>query len=98
MIRRPPRSTLFPYTTLFRSPRHVGQGEGGQGLHAAPQALGIDGGKVGGGGSGQGGHRSRWRLGQLGSGSPNSRAKKAVLTAGGAGPPADARACRSSRV
>src|SRR2546427_9644969 len=22
MIRRPPRSTLFPYTTLFRSPRH----------------------------------------------------------------------------
>src|SRR3712207_7310834 len=27
MIRRPPRSTLFPYTTLFRSPRaHVQQG------------------------------------------------------------------------
>src|SRR5260221_5782619 len=30
MIRRPPRSTLFPYTTLFRSniahlPRHLGQ-------------------------------------------------------------------------
>src|SRR2546430_9056269 len=25
MIRRPPRSTLFPYTTLFRS-RHVGLG------------------------------------------------------------------------
>src|SRR6266850_5699135 len=25
MIRRPPRSTLFPYTTLFRSPRdHLG--------------------------------------------------------------------------
>src|SRR6266446_10993392 len=24
MIRRPPRSTLFPYTTLFRSPRAVG--------------------------------------------------------------------------
>src|SRR3989449_8755992 len=24
MIRRPPRSTLFPYTTLFRSPRHDG--------------------------------------------------------------------------
>src|SRR2546430_9712368 len=22
MIRRPPRSTLFPYTTLFRSPAH----------------------------------------------------------------------------
>src|SRR5687768_17907304 len=25
MIRRPPRSTLFPYTTLFRSRRAVGQ-------------------------------------------------------------------------
>src|SRR3712207_8823481 len=24
MIRRPPRSTLFPYTTLFRSAVHVG--------------------------------------------------------------------------
>src|SRR2546426_3085251 len=24
MIRRPPRSTLFPYTTLFRSTRHPG--------------------------------------------------------------------------
>src|SRR3712207_8892687 len=32
MIRRPPRSTLFPYTTLFRSPHeHLlgGSGEGG---------------------------------------------------------------------
>src|SRR3712207_6924586 len=26
MIRRPPRSTLFPYTTLFRSLRRQGQG------------------------------------------------------------------------
>src|SRR3712207_6187646 len=25
MIRRPPRSTLFPYTTLFRSPSNVAQ-------------------------------------------------------------------------
>src|SRR2546429_4276357 len=24
MIRRPPRSTLFPYTTLFRSPQQLG--------------------------------------------------------------------------
>src|SRR5256885_8413616 len=23
MIRRPPRSTLFPYTTLFRSTKHI---------------------------------------------------------------------------
>src|SRR2546430_7435530 len=29
MIRRPPRSTLFPYTTLFRSPR--------PGRHCAPR-------------------------------------------------------------
>src|SRR5258707_11836291 len=33
MIRRPPRSTLFPYTTLFRSPaadqpHHLGHGRG----------------------------------------------------------------------
>src|SRR3712207_6880867 len=31
MIRRPPRSTLFPYTTLFRSHRRGGRG-GGAGL------------------------------------------------------------------
>src|SRR3712207_7622585 len=33
MIRRPPRSTLFPYTTLFRSPdgRHAARG-----VHARP--------------------------------------------------------------
>src|SRR3712207_7871067 len=29
MIRRPPRSTLFPYTTLFRSPGQEGTGEEG---------------------------------------------------------------------
>src|SRR2546430_11990089 len=28
MIRRPPRSTLFPYTTLFRSPRHARRAAG----------------------------------------------------------------------
>src|SRR5438105_5888174 len=28
MIRRPPRSTLFPYTTLFRSPPDRGLGAG----------------------------------------------------------------------
>src|SRR3989454_2984469 len=32
MIRRPPRSTLFPYTTLFRSPDLARQ-PGGQRLH-----------------------------------------------------------------
>src|SRR3989441_10742098 len=37
MIRRPPRSTLFPYTTLFRSPRlqdAVNLPDGGAGLTA----------------------------------------------------------------
>src|SRR5260221_1596917 len=29
MIRRPPRSTLFPYTTLFRSPKHAVYNTGG---------------------------------------------------------------------
>src|SRR5687767_15491776 len=28
MLRRPPRSTLFPYTTLFRSPRPAACAEG----------------------------------------------------------------------
>src|SRR5256885_7952869 len=31
MIRRPPRSTLFPYTTLFRSPSRRQARDGGQG-------------------------------------------------------------------
>src|SRR5258708_12298412 len=31
MIRRPPRSTLFPYTTLFRSMRKGWRGAGGAG-------------------------------------------------------------------
>src|SRR6266581_5290945 len=31
MIRRPPRSTLFPYTTLFRSRRRRGRGRGRRG-------------------------------------------------------------------
>src|SRR3712207_9521596 len=30
MIRRPPRSTLFPYTTLFRSGRGAGAPRGGR--------------------------------------------------------------------
>src|SRR3712207_7147372 len=34
MIRRPPRSTLFPYTTLFRS-RHGRHGGGGERRGAA---------------------------------------------------------------
>src|SRR2546422_7849888 len=40
MIRRPPRSTLFPYTTLFRS-RAQERRFGAQGLYAADQADGF---------------------------------------------------------
>src|SRR3712207_8858463 len=37
MIRRPPRSTLFPYTTLFRSPgRRSEDNSGGRAAHLAP--------------------------------------------------------------
>src|SRR2546429_1484851 len=38
MIRRPPRSTLFPYTTLFRSPavNQIVSFTVGSGGHAAP--------------------------------------------------------------
>src|SRR6266496_5826976 len=38
MIRRPPRSTLFPYTTLFRSPRAAPSGRrtGSAGRGRAP--------------------------------------------------------------
>src|SRR3712207_6985844 len=46
MIRRPPRSTLFPYTTLFRSPRGRGSGIGGRlGLRGGAQraAVGVAG-------------------------------------------------------
>src|SRR2546429_4651271 len=35
MIRRPPRSTLFPYTTLFRSHEHTDHCNG------LPQMLGL---------------------------------------------------------
>src|SRR5688572_31092020 len=40
MIRRPPRSTLFPYTTLFRSEEHaVALERVAQAERAAPQAA-----------------------------------------------------------
>ena len=35
MIRRPPRSTLFPYTTLFRSDDDSGDGDDDSGDDAA---------------------------------------------------------------
>src|SRR2546422_3321784 len=36
MIRRPPRSTLFPYTTLFRSDQALAQPTASRGLLAEP--------------------------------------------------------------
>src|SRR2546430_13115166 len=38
MIRRPPRSTLFPYTTLFRSIMWKGLFEGDSGSSGSPEA------------------------------------------------------------
>src|SRR3712207_7784119 len=45
MIRRPPRSTLFPYTTLFRSIGGENYGQGSSREHAAlaPMYLGVKG-------------------------------------------------------
>src|SRR3712207_8707085 len=39
MIRRPPRSTLFPYTTLFRS--SVPLGQRGQLLHVGREVVAL---------------------------------------------------------
>src|SRR2546422_5823571 len=41
MIRRPPRSTLFPYTTLFRSRQPFRMGELGQALKGAAWELTV---------------------------------------------------------
>src|SRR5688572_31439341 len=48
MIRRPPRSTLFPYTTLFRSAGSIAQG-GGVAVHPANGTVGPAKTKFGGG-------------------------------------------------
>src|SRR3712207_8754598 len=42
MIRRPPRSTLFPYTTLFRSILTVQQWNVGVGVGVAVENDGVD--------------------------------------------------------
>src|SRR2546430_8675357 len=51
MIRRPPRSTLFPYTTLFRSPAGADPVGAALRSHAGPRAGVV---RVAGGGRGQG--------------------------------------------
>src|SRR5258708_28617206 len=66
MIRRPPRSTLFPYTTLFRSAALRGGRRGGSGIdfdsrdgdvgeiEGAGSGAGRGGGRRGGGSGGSG--------------------------------------------
>src|SRR5689334_24434114 len=63
MLRRPPRSTLFPYTTLFRSGAdHRRRGVGG-GRRPVPVAQALVGpGRRGGRGSGGGRGSERQRL------------------------------------
>src|SRR5258708_29844196 len=39
MIRRPPRSTLFPYTTLFRSTSPMRSGNAGSPFHSAGRVV-----------------------------------------------------------
>src|SRR3712207_7079768 len=41
MIRRPPRSTLFPYTTLFRS-RHLAREAAVHGIETQEMRVGLD--------------------------------------------------------
>src|SRR2546429_5233117 len=50
MIRRPPRSTLFPYTTLFRSPSRSYSSGGGGSYGGYRGSYGGGGGSYGGGG------------------------------------------------
>src|SRR3712207_8656647 len=50
MIRRPPRSTLFPYTTLFRSVRGVARDGDTRTGGAAPAGRRLERGGVGRGG------------------------------------------------
>src|SRR6266496_5507577 len=42
MIRRPPRSTLFPYTTLFRSPPAPPKPLGGGGIRGGGSSEALD--------------------------------------------------------
>src|SRR5688572_31984507 len=69
MIRRPPRSTLFPYTTLFRSRPHGrggaapgggrGRGAGAGRLGPAPARRGTRAGRAAGDAEPGGGRRDR---------------------------------------
>src|SRR5438477_9747957 len=58
MIRRPPRSTLFPYTTLFRSPRPQRAGD----AHGDPDGPAAAAARLPPGRAGAGGDRKSTRL------------------------------------
>src|SRR2546427_2681741 len=88
MIRRPPRSTLFPYTTLFRSAAVAKAGDrrrvshssrGGEGLghgvvgHARTRAVATGRGFVGGEGERRLGRPRRERAGRLSPGAGGRR-------------------------
>src|SRR3712207_7458644 len=60
MIRRPPRSTLFPYTTLFRSQRRIVTQDGG--LQLSQRRTGIQPQLLGQTPPGRGEHRERVHL------------------------------------
>src|ERR1051326_9636373 len=47
MIRRPPRSTLFPYTTLFRSGQIAQNSENDQDGETSPEQTGLKPGQSG---------------------------------------------------
>src|SRR3712207_7269348 len=61
MIRRPPRSTLFPYTTLFRSEGSADSGSGGSGGDGSAEQLSGD--LAGAGASSQQAAMEAWQAG-----------------------------------
>src|SRR2546430_7873017 len=72
MIRRPPRSTLFPYTTLFRSlqrARRGIEGDGGRGVEVVTSALIPEPGR-----SVPGAPVGQAEIGVIGAGQPGGRA------------------------
>ena len=73
MIRRPPRSTLFPYTTLFRS-RGAGRGAAGR-AHEGRSALRADSPAVLAAWGGLGTPSARLRLAVVGQPSPSQFTK-----------------------
>src|SRR5260221_1562281 len=76
MIRRPPRSTLFPYTTLFRSPvavayrRAAGAAGRAEEAQRSPGAAGPQPAEVGGAAQVQAGRAARRQRAAAGEGAP----------------------------